>query len=125
MKQRGKFTFHFEIQEFPEDQPSTSRQGDSSQQDEMEEEEEEDWEDEERKPFSFWSPILREKIKRAREAGVSPSYLPFTPENRGRNMRTKRKINKILQQRRLERIKKDGFTREMPENLNKRGGGTK
>ena len=110
MKQPGKFTFHFEIQEFLEDQPSTSRQGESSQQDEMEEEEDEVLEDEDRRPFSFWSPIIREKIKRAREAGVSPSYLPFTPENRGRNMRTKRKINKILQQRRLERIKRDGFS---------------
>ena len=69
MKQRGKFTFHFEIQEFPEDQPSTSRQGDSSQQEEMEEEEEEDWEDDERKPFSFWSLILREKINNLAKCG--------------------------------------------------------
>ena len=129
MKQRRPFSYHFEIQELPEDQefpkyqPSTSRQGDSSQQDEMEDEEEEDWEDEDRRPFSFWSPIIREKIKRAKEAGVSPSYLPFTPENRGRNMRTKRRINKILQRRRLEKIKEEGFCREMPENINKRSGG--
>ena len=131
MKRRGLFSYRFEIQEFPEDQefqedqPSTSRQGDSSQQKEMEKEEEEDWEDDERKPFSFWSPILREKIKRAKEAGVSPSYLPFTPQNRGRNRRTKRRINKILQQRRLEEIKKNRFSREMPENLTKHSGGTK
>ena len=91
----------------------------------MEEEEEEDWENDERKPFSFWRLILREKVKQAKEAGVSPSYLPFTPQNRGRNMRTKRKINKILQQRRLERIKKNGLSRETPENINKRSGGIK
>ena len=91
----------------------------------MEEEEEEDWENDERKPFSFWSLILRKKVKQAKEAGVSPSYLPFTPQNRGRNMRTKRKINKILQQRRLERIKKNGLSRETPENINKRSGGIK
>ena len=66
MKQPGKFTFHFEIQEFPEDQPSTSRQGDSIQQDEMEEEEEE-WETEDRRPFTYWSPIVREKIKRQKK----------------------------------------------------------
>ena len=123
MKQPRKFTFHFQIQEFPEDQPSTSRQGDSNQQDEMEEEEEEDWEDEDRRPFTYWSPIVREKIKRAKEAGVNANYLPFTPENRGRNMRTKRKINKILQRRRLEKIKEEGFCKEMPENLNKHRGG--
>ena len=129
MRRRGLFSYRFQIQEFPEDQeppedqPSTSRQGDPGQQKEMGREEEEDWEEDERKPFSFWSPILREKIKRAREAGVSPSYLPFTPENRGRNMRTKRRINKILQRRRLEKIKEEGFCREMPENINKRRGG--
>ena len=131
MKQRRPFSYHFEIQEFPEDQefpkdqPYTSRQGDSSQQEEMEEKEEEDWDNDERKPFSFWSLLLREKVKQAKEAGVSPSYLPFTPQNRGRNMRTKRKINKILQQRRLERIKKNGLSRETPENINKRSGGIK
>ena len=130
MRRRGLFSYRFKIQEFPEDQelpedqPSTSRQGDSSQQKEMGKEEE-DWEDDERKPFSFWSPILREKVKRAKEAGVSPNYLPFTPQNRGRNRRTKRRINKILQQRRLEEIKKNGFSREMPENLTKRSGETK
>ena len=131
MRRRGLFSYRFQIQEFsedqelPEDQPSTSRHGDPGQQKEMGREEEEDWEEDEKKPFSFWSPILREKIKRVKEAGVSPSYLPFTPKNRGRNRRIKRRINKILQQRRLEEIKKNGFSREMPENITKRSGGTK
>ena len=123
MKQPGIFSFFFEVQEFPEDQPSTSRQGDSNQQDEMEEEEEEDWETVDRRPFTYQSPFVREKIKRAKEAGANVEYLPYTLENRGRNMRTKRRVNKILQKKRLEKIKKEGFCKEMPEDLNKRRGG--
>ena len=89
----------------------------------MEEEEEEDWETVDRRPFTYQSPFVREKIKRAKEAGANVEYLPYTLENRGRNMRTKRRVNKILQKKRLEKIKKEGFCKEMPEDLNKRRGG--
>ena len=126
MKEPGIFSFFFEVQEFQEDQPSTSRQGDksnSNQQDEKEGEEEEEWETVDRLPFTYQSPIVREKIKRAKEAGMDVEYLPYTLGNRGRNMRIKRKVNKILQKKRLEKINKEGFCKEMPEELNKRRGG--
>ena len=125
MKEPGIFSAFFEVQEFEEDQPSTSRQGDksnSNQQDE-EEEEEEEWETVDRLPFTYQSPFVREKLKRTKEAGMDVEYLPYTLGNQGRNMRIKRKVNKILQRKRLERINREGFCREIPEEHNKRRGG--
>ena len=125
MKEPGIFSVFFEVQEFEEDQPSTSCQGNksnSNQQDEEEGEEEEEWETVDRLPFTYQSPIVREKLKRAKEAGMDVEYLPYTLGNQGRNMRIKRKVNKILQRKRLEKINREGFCREMPEEHNKRRG---
>ena len=133
MKEPGILSAFFKAQEAGEDQPSTSRQGDKSASNHQEaknildqqeeEEEEEEWETVDRLPFTYQSPYVREKFKRAKEAAMEVEYLPYTPGNRGRNRRIKMKVNKTLQRQRLERINREGFSREMLEEHNKHRGG--
>ena len=105
--------------------PSTSQQGAKSASNQQEaknvtdqqeeEEEKEEWESVARLPFTYQSPYVREKLKRAKEAAMDVEYLPYTPRNRGHNKRIKMKVNKALQRQRLERINREGFSREMRE----------
>ena len=127
MKEPGIFSAIFKAQEVGEvtDQPSTSQQGAKSASNQQEaknvtdqqeeEEEKEEWESVARLPFTYQSPYVREKLKRAKEAAMDVEYLPYTPRNRGHNKRIKMKVNKALQRQRLERIDREGFSREMRE----------
>ena len=119
------FSTIFRMQEAGEvtDQPSTSQQGArgvlshqgarSVIDQQEEEEEEEEWESVARPPFTYQSPYVLEKLKRVKEAAMEVEYLPYTPGNRSHNRRVKARVNKALQKKRIDRINREGFKKEM------------